>query len=146
MPVSGRKFCRLLEKNGWQRRVKGSHHIYASGDGKKIAPVPVHGNKPMTGNAFPSGKNHRSEGAITPDLRGLRRRQRRTPPDYSEEFRRTRSPISRKMFGRGVSLSSRESAKTPLTKAPKTKMRVRKVPEMNTIWGHMDAPANIPRG
>ena len=49
MPVSGRKFCRLLEKNGWQlRRVKGSHHIYASGDGKKIAPVPVHGNKPMT--------------------------------------------------------------------------------------------------
>ncbi|MDJ1169962.1 type II toxin-antitoxin system HicA family toxin [Roseofilum sp. BLCC_M154] len=27
--VSGKNFCKILEKNGWiLKRVKGSHHIY----------------------------------------------------------------------------------------------------------------------
>ena len=46
MPVSGREFCRLLKKDGWEfRRIRGSHHIYAK-DEETIA-VPVHGNKSL---------------------------------------------------------------------------------------------------
>ena len=42
--VSGKRFCRLLERRGWKRmRVRGSHHIYArSGSVVRIS-VPVHG-------------------------------------------------------------------------------------------------------
>jgi predicted RNA binding protein YcfA (HicA-like mRNA interferase family) len=43
--VSGKDFCRLLERHGWElRRISGSHHIYTkSGSGARIT-VPVHGN------------------------------------------------------------------------------------------------------
>ncbi|MCY3973382.1 MAG: type II toxin-antitoxin system HicA family toxin [Candidatus Dadabacteria bacterium] len=46
--VSGKRFCRVLEKKEWElRRINGSHHIYAkSGMDVRIS-VPVHGNKPM---------------------------------------------------------------------------------------------------
>jgi len=43
--VTGKAFCRLLEKRGWQlKRINGSHHIYTrSGNPARIS-VPVHGN------------------------------------------------------------------------------------------------------
>ena len=46
--VTGKEFCRLLEKRGWQlKRINGSHHIYArDGDPARIS-VPVHGNKAL---------------------------------------------------------------------------------------------------
>ena len=45
MPVSGRKFCRLLEKNGWSlNRITGSHHIYNKRGVPRSISVPVHGN------------------------------------------------------------------------------------------------------
>ncbi|WFN34580.1 type II toxin-antitoxin system HicA family toxin [Methanogenium sp. S4BF] len=47
-PVSGKKFCKILESDGWElKRITGSHHIYAkSGDTARIT-VPVHGNTPL---------------------------------------------------------------------------------------------------
>ena len=46
--LTGKAFCRLLEKNGWQlKRIRGSHHIYAK-DGIPVRlSVPVHGNKTL---------------------------------------------------------------------------------------------------
>jgi len=46
--ISGKEFCRILEKHGWTvQRIKGSHHIYGKkGEENKIS-VPVHGNRPM---------------------------------------------------------------------------------------------------
>ena len=46
--VSGKDFCRLLERHGWElRRISGSHHIYTkSGRGARIT-VPVHGNSSL---------------------------------------------------------------------------------------------------
>ena len=46
--VSGKDFCRLLERHGWElRRISGSHHIYTkSGSGVRIT-VPVHGNSSL---------------------------------------------------------------------------------------------------
>jgi predicted RNA binding protein YcfA (HicA-like mRNA interferase family) len=46
--VTGKEFCRLLEKRGWQlKRINGSHHIYArDGDLARIS-VPVHGSKAL---------------------------------------------------------------------------------------------------
>lgn len=46
--VSGKKFCKVLERHGWTlQRVKGSHHIYGKvGCVNKIS-VPIHGNKPL---------------------------------------------------------------------------------------------------
>lgn len=46
--VSGKKFAKLLEKNGWElKRTKGSHHIYKkAGDPARIS-VPIHGNHPL---------------------------------------------------------------------------------------------------
>ncbi|MFB0554406.1 MAG: type II toxin-antitoxin system HicA family toxin [Phycisphaerae bacterium] len=30
-PISGKRFCRLLEDRGWiLKRINGSHHIYAN--------------------------------------------------------------------------------------------------------------------
>ena len=44
--ISGKKFCRLLEKNGWQcARITGSHHIYIKEGSTVRLSVPVHGNK-----------------------------------------------------------------------------------------------------
>ncbi len=47
-PISGKKFCHLLENRGWKlKRINGSHHIYAkTGINVRIS-VPVHGNKPL---------------------------------------------------------------------------------------------------
>lgn len=44
-PVSGTKFCKILESHGWElKRITGSHHIYGRpGDTARIT-VPVHGN------------------------------------------------------------------------------------------------------
>jgi predicted RNA binding protein YcfA (HicA-like mRNA interferase family) len=44
--VSGKEFCKTLQKNGWTfRRIRGSHHIYRKGD--ITVSVPVHGNKSL---------------------------------------------------------------------------------------------------
>ena len=44
--LTGKAFCRLLEKRGWQlKRIKGSHHIYAKDRIPVRLSVPVHGNK-----------------------------------------------------------------------------------------------------
>jgi len=46
--LTGRAFCRLLEKNGWAlKRIKGSHHIYAKEGLPVRLSVPVHGNKTL---------------------------------------------------------------------------------------------------
>ena len=46
--ISGKKLCKLLEKNGWSlARISGSHHVYTKeGEETKIV-VPVHGNKAL---------------------------------------------------------------------------------------------------
>ena len=46
--ISGKRLCRLLEKNGWElKRINGSHHIYSkAGETARIS-IPVHGNKPL---------------------------------------------------------------------------------------------------
>lgn len=46
--ISGKRMCRVLEKNGWQLvRTKGSHHAYQKEDNEKTITVPVHGNKDL---------------------------------------------------------------------------------------------------
>lgn len=46
--VSGKKFAKLLEKNGWQlARIKGSHHIYTKPSNPARISVPIHGNKSL---------------------------------------------------------------------------------------------------
>jgi predicted RNA binding protein YcfA (HicA-like mRNA interferase family) len=45
--VSGKQFCKVLRKHGWElKRIRGSHHIFAKPGNPKILTVPVHGNKP----------------------------------------------------------------------------------------------------
>ena len=44
-PLSGKQFCRLLERNGWLLlRVHGSHHVYGKPGHRARISVPVHGN------------------------------------------------------------------------------------------------------
>lgn len=44
-PISGKRMCRLLEKQGWQLdRINGSHHVYRHPDTGRRTTVPVHGN------------------------------------------------------------------------------------------------------
>ena len=47
-PVSGKRFCHLLESHNWElKRITGSHHIYAKiGNPARIS-VPVHGNNQL---------------------------------------------------------------------------------------------------
>ena len=46
--ISGKDFCRLLGRRGWQlKRINGSHHIYAMAGRIERISVPVHGNKPL---------------------------------------------------------------------------------------------------
>ena len=46
--ISGKRFCRLLEDNGWElKRIKGSHYIYAKTGLPARISVPVHGNEPL---------------------------------------------------------------------------------------------------
>ena len=44
-PLSGKRFCRLLERNGWALlRIHGSHHVYGKPCYRGRISVPVHGN------------------------------------------------------------------------------------------------------
>jgi predicted RNA binding protein YcfA (HicA-like mRNA interferase family) len=46
--VSGKRFCRILDSNGWElKRINGSHHIYAKVGNTARISVPVHGNTPL---------------------------------------------------------------------------------------------------
>jgi predicted RNA binding protein YcfA (HicA-like mRNA interferase family) len=46
--LSGKAFCRLLERHGWQLlRVQGSHHVYGKSGQRPRLSVPVHGNRPL---------------------------------------------------------------------------------------------------
>jgi predicted RNA binding protein YcfA (HicA-like mRNA interferase family) len=52
-PLSGKKFVRLLERNGWRlARVHGSHHIYTKPGSDVRLSVPVHGSKPLKAGLF----------------------------------------------------------------------------------------------
>ena len=45
--VSGKDFCKALERNGWVlARISGSHHIYMK-PGSPVVSVPVHGTVPL---------------------------------------------------------------------------------------------------
>ena len=42
--ISGKDFCRVLERNGWTLlRINGSHHIYGQPGVNVRLSVPVHG-------------------------------------------------------------------------------------------------------
>ena len=46
--ISGKTFCKILERKGWiLKRVKGSHHIYQNPGSNAIISVPVHSNKDL---------------------------------------------------------------------------------------------------
>lgn len=46
--ISGKDFCRLLEKKGWKlARINGSHHIYTKEGTIYRISVPVHKNKDL---------------------------------------------------------------------------------------------------
>jgi predicted RNA binding protein YcfA (HicA-like mRNA interferase family) len=46
--VSGKEFCRVLERHGWVLlRINGSHHIYGKSGSPVRLSVPVHGNRPL---------------------------------------------------------------------------------------------------
>lgn len=46
--VSGKAFCRVVERAGWQRiRITGSHHIYGKPNEQTKLSIPVHGNRPL---------------------------------------------------------------------------------------------------
>jgi predicted RNA binding protein YcfA (HicA-like mRNA interferase family) len=46
--VSGKKFCKVLRKQGWRLdRVKGSHHAYRHPNSNQLIVVPVHGNQDL---------------------------------------------------------------------------------------------------
>lgn len=43
--VSGKRFCRVLEAQGWKLvRIRGSHLIYMKADSNFLVSVPVHGD------------------------------------------------------------------------------------------------------
>jgi predicted RNA binding protein YcfA (HicA-like mRNA interferase family) len=46
--LSGKEFCRVLERHGWTLlRVQGSHHIYGRSGTPARLSVPVHGNQDL---------------------------------------------------------------------------------------------------
>jgi predicted RNA binding protein YcfA (HicA-like mRNA interferase family) len=46
--ISGKKFAKLLEDNGWELlRVNRSHHIYGKSSNVQRISVPIHGNKAL---------------------------------------------------------------------------------------------------
>jgi predicted RNA binding protein YcfA (HicA-like mRNA interferase family) len=46
--VSGKEFCKILERLGWTLvRIEGSHHIYTRPGIARPVPVPVHGNQTL---------------------------------------------------------------------------------------------------
>jgi predicted RNA binding protein YcfA (HicA-like mRNA interferase family) len=47
-PLSGRKFAKILERNGWTlRRINGSHHIYCKANSPVRISVPIHRNQTL---------------------------------------------------------------------------------------------------
>lgn len=43
--ISGKAFCKLLERKGWVlKKISGSHHIYMKTGYLERISVPVHGN------------------------------------------------------------------------------------------------------
>ena len=46
--VSGKKFCKFIERKGWSlKRINGSHHVYIKAGVDARISVPVHGNAPL---------------------------------------------------------------------------------------------------
>lgn len=46
--VSGKHFCKVLERHGWVlQRVAGSHHVYRRPNETLIVTVPVHANRDL---------------------------------------------------------------------------------------------------
>lgn len=46
--VSGKDFCKALERKGWKlNKINGSHHIYTKDKVPLRISVPVHGNKTL---------------------------------------------------------------------------------------------------
>ncbi|MBS1257529.1 MAG: hypothetical protein MAG551_00573 [Candidatus Scalindua arabica] len=46
--ISGKDFCKVLEKKGWLlKTIKGSHHVYMKSGKKVRISVPVHSNKDL---------------------------------------------------------------------------------------------------
>jgi predicted RNA binding protein YcfA (HicA-like mRNA interferase family) len=46
--VSGKAFCKILERHGWiLKRVTGSHHIYTKKGVDCILSIPVHGGRDL---------------------------------------------------------------------------------------------------
>lgn len=51
--ISGKKFAKILEQNGWQLlRIQGSHHIYCKPGQTTRISVPIHGNKDLKPSNF----------------------------------------------------------------------------------------------
>jgi predicted RNA binding protein YcfA (HicA-like mRNA interferase family) len=52
-PISGKLFCKVLEKKGWLLlRINGSHHIYGKTGSVVRLSVPVHKNQPLKAGLF----------------------------------------------------------------------------------------------
>ena len=46
--VSGKKFSRILERNGWTLlQISGSHHVYGKPGSVVRLSVPIHGDQPL---------------------------------------------------------------------------------------------------
>ncbi len=46
--VSGKHFCKILARHGWQlRRIRGSHHVYSHPERDVLLTVPVHANRDL---------------------------------------------------------------------------------------------------
>ena len=46
--VSGKEFCKALERKGWKlARIQGSHHIHIKPSNPLIISVPVHKNQDL---------------------------------------------------------------------------------------------------
>jgi predicted RNA binding protein YcfA (HicA-like mRNA interferase family) len=46
--ISGKDFCKVIERNGWTlARVTGSHHIYFHPEIDRILSIPVHRNQDL---------------------------------------------------------------------------------------------------
>lgn len=46
--ISGKRFCKILEANGWVlKRINGSHFIYKKEGKEDIIVVPIHANEDL---------------------------------------------------------------------------------------------------
>ena len=71
-PVSGKRFCKAIERRGWiLLRINGSHHIFGRPDSPSILPVPVHGNDDLpdryTASLDATGGTYRRRAVIDRD-------------------------------------------------------------------------------